>query len=248
MKKAVWISALALLWLILVIRNIPAQWGLSLAGASLQAEGISGTVWSGRAANVVLPFQNQRYALGKLEWKLSPWSLLLLKPCLELSSEYQSQSLQGEACVGLGGSSEFNNVVVKLPADIIKLWLPVDGVRGNLLFRVDTLEMEGERIVKLSGKGRWDDAYYHNSFDWMKLGAVAFDFRESPDGGVLTEVVDIDGPLKLDLLYQFSLQGTFQLKGDVIVQPNAPKELVQVLTAVADEKGANHFYIDWGGS
>lgn len=247
MKKLFLILALAALWLVLVVRNIPAQWGLWVIDSPLQMEGISGTLWSGRAANTVLPFQGDSYALGQLEWELSPWSLLAFNPCVVLSSEYQSQSFSGDACVSLSGAVELSNVMVNLPAEMAQLWLPIQ-IQGDLIFRIESLKVEDNHIQKLVGKGRWDEAYYHNSFDWMKLGAIAFDFKESPDGGVLTEVVDVEGPLKLDLLYEFSLEGSYQLRGDIIPQANAPQELVQLLMAVADEKEKNHFYIEWAGS
>ena len=247
MKKSLWISALIVLWLALVISRIPAQWGLWLAQAPLQMDGVTGTIWSGRAANVVLPYQDLSYSLGKLQWRLKPWSLLTLNPCVELSSELQNQLLSGEACVGLGGSAKFSNVNVQLPAQAAELWLPVN-IRGDLSFHIDQLAMSNDRVDKLQGKGSWSNARYFNSLDWINLGTIAFDFQQSPQGGVQAQVFDIEGPVQLKLLYEFTMQGTYQLNGDVILRPTAHESIAQMLSVVADELERGHYKIEWAGS
>lgn len=247
MKKSLCIAALVVLWLALVIGQIPAQWGISLAQAPVLLDGVSGTIWSGSATNAVLPYQDLSYSLGKLTWRLNPWSLLTLHPCVDLSSELQNQSLSGHACAGLGGSAEFDHVSVQLPAQAAELWLPVN-VRGDLSFYIEHLVMHDDHIDKLQGKGSWTNARYFNSLDWINLGGIAFDFKESPQGGVQAQVFDIEGPVELKLSYEFTLQGTYTLNGDVKLRPNAHESIAQMLSVVADELERGHFKIEWAGS
>jgi general secretion pathway protein N len=246
-KTVFWIGLPLLIWLGLVIRATPAQWGLAMAGLPVQMDGVTGTIWDGRVANVVVPYGGAYYSLGELEWKLDPWSLLAMSPCAKFNTELGTQTTAGTACAGLGGALTLKDTQLNLPAGIAEVWAPVR-VRGHVDAQVKNLVFADNQIRELQGSGSWSNAYYHNSQTWVPLGTIAFDLTQDGNGGLAAKVFDIDGPLKLDLNSQFSLAGAYDIRGNIVLKPGAPQEIGQLLMIVARETGRGEFSVEWVGS
>jgi len=223
--KAYWITALVVLFLVVVIKNIPAQWGLYLIKAPLQVSGLSGTVWNGKAASVVLPLQQGAYALGEVQWQLSPWSLLAVTPCADIKTKLENQQISGNACVGLGGSLELENTQIAVPAKIAEVFAPIVEVDGEILLHVETLDLDQNQIKNLTGSGSWNGARFYNSTSWVGLGTVGFDFNDDGQGGIQAKIYDVEGPIQVQLDSQFNLTGNYLTEGEIQLRPNAPQEM-----------------------
>ncbi len=246
MKKTSWIVLLGVFWVILIVRAMPAQWGIWLANTPAQMEGITGTIWSGQAVSVVLPYEGGVYALGKLDWKLKPLSVLTLNPCATITTKLASQTIEGIACSSIAGNLTLKNLEINLPAAAAEMWAPVS-VQGDVFLQIESLTMSDNKIATLKGKGSWTDARYHNSQTWMSLGAIAFELSGNNDGKIDAKIFDLEGPLKLDLLSQFDLTGSFDIRGDIELRQNAPREMAQLLMIVAKETQKGHFKFEWIG-
>lgn len=242
-----WIVLPFALWLVLVVRATPAQWGLWLANLPVQMDGISGTIWQGRVSNVVVPYAGGSYALGTLEWQLDPWSLLTLSPCASFTTELANQNSAGIACSNLAGELILRDAQVSAPAALAQIWAPVQ-VRGQVDAQIQQLVLSDQQIRKVVGSGSWTNAAYHNSQAWVPLGTLAFDLAEGEQGGVAARVFDIEGPMEVDLNSQFSLAGAYAIRGSINLRPAAPPELGQLLSVIASRTGRDQFAIEWTGS
>lgn len=246
-KRFAWIALPLLVWLVLVLRATPAQWGIAVAGLPVQMDGVSGTIWNGSVANVVVPYPGGSYSLGSLDWQLDPWSLLTLSPCAQFNTELASQTSAGKVCGGLGGTLVLEDTQLSLPAAAAEIWAPVR-VRGQVDAQIQRLSYADNQIKELVGSGSWTNADYHNSQSWIQLGTIAFDLSEDGQGGVGAKVFDIEGPLQLDLNSQFSLAGAYAVRGNIVLRPNAPQEISQLLSIVAQETRSGEFNVEWVGS
>lgn len=247
MKIFAWVLLPALIWLALVVRATPAQWGIWVAGLPVQMDGVTGTIWSGKVANVVVPYPGGSYSLGALNWQLDPWSLLTLSPCAQFSTELANQTSSGSVCGGLGGTVVLEDAQLSMPAAAAEIWAPVR-VRGQVDAQIQSLTFADNQIRELKGSGSWSNADYHNSQNWVKLGTIAFDLSEDGQGGMAAKVFDIEGPLQLDLDSQFSLAGAYAIRGNIVLRPNAPQEIAQLLMIVAEQTQRGEFNIEWVGS
>lgn len=248
MKKSRWIILLAVFWLALVVRATPAKWGVWLAGPPLQMSGVSGSVWSGSAANVLVPIQGGSYSLGSLNWKLKPLSLLTLSPCAKIETRLDTQVLSGVACAGLGGKISLSDMQLTVPAAAVAdLWALVK-VGGEISVQLESAKFDQDAITELQGKGSWTQARYHNSESWLGLGTIAFDLLEDGSGGLNAKIFDIEGPLQLDLNTQFSMSGAYDIRGDIDLRQEAPVEIGQLLQVIANQKGQDSFSVEWNGS
>ncbi|GAB1258609.1 GspN family type II secretion system protein ExeN [Aurantivibrio plasticivorans] len=247
MRRTQWIILLVIFWSVLVIKNIPAQWGVWFANPPAQMSGVSGTLWAGKAATVVLPYPNGAFSLGEFSWSLRPLSVLTLNPCAEFIAELSDQSISGVACSTVGGDLELSDVEITVPAAAAEVWMPVS-IRGEFFAKIDTLKISNNAIVALSGQGSWSDARYHNSQVWMDIGSMAFDLQADGAGGMRATVEDIEGPMGLDIISTFSLNGAYDIRGDIELRPNAPQEIAQLLTIIAKQVSQDRYRFEWVGS
>lgn len=247
LRRSAWILIPLLVFLFFVVRAVPAQWGIAAAGLPVQMEGISGTIWRGRVANVVVPYPGGHYPLGKLEWELSPWSLLRLSPCVHFRTELESQTTSGTACSSLSRRLTLKETRLTLPASIVELWAPVR-VRGQVDAYIASMTVVGEQVRDLLGNGSWTNAEFHNSHNWVSLGTIAFDLSENGEGGIAARMFDIEGPLDLDLNSSVQLSGAYDIRGRIGLRPQAPMEIGQLLRIVGEEVQRDQFRIEWAGN
>lgn len=247
LKRSAWVLIPLLVFLFFVVRAVPAQWGIALAGLPVQMEGISGTIWKARVANVVVPYSGGHYSLGRLEWEMSPWSLLRLAPCVRFSTELENQTTAGTACSGLRGRLSLKDTRVSVPAAIAELWAPVR-VRGQVDAHIASLTLVGEQVRDLLGNGSWTNAEFHNSQIWIGLGTIAFDLAENDEGGIAAQIFDIEGPLDLDLNSSVQLSGAYLIRGTIGLRPEASVEIGQLLRIIGEEVQRDQFRIEWAGN
>lgn len=246
MRQTLWISLLVVFWAVLVVRAVPAQWGIWVASPPVQFDGVSGTVWSGKAANVVIPTPNGSFALGELQWSLNPWTLLTLNPCADFSTKLSAQTIAGNACSSVGGTLTLRDVEVNVPAAAAEVWMPVS-IQGEFFLQLERLKLADNKIETLVGKGSWNGARYHNSEAWMNIGSMAFDLSPDGKGGLLAKVFDLEGPMGLDITSQFSLDGAYDIRGDIVLRQNAPQEIAQFLMIIAKEVEQGRYRFEWVG-
>lgn len=247
LRLTAWILVPIVVFVFLVLRAMPAQWGIALAGLPLQMDGISGTVWRARVANVVVPYPGGHYSLGQLEWELSPWSVLRLSPCMSFTTELESQVTSGTACTSLSRRMTLKDTRVSVPAAVAELWAPVR-VRGQLDAHIESMTMVNDQVTDLAGSGSWTNAEFHNSQTWVGLGTIAFDLLENGEGGVAAKIFDIEGPLEIDLESSWALNGAYLIRGNIGLRPQAPVEIGQLLRIVAQEQQRGQFAVEWAGN
>lgn len=245
--RTAWILGPLLVFVFLVVRATPAQWGIALAGLPVQMDGISGTIWRARVANVVVPYPGGHYSLGRLEWELSPLSVLRLSPCVRFNTELETQISDGTACTSLSGRLVLKETRISVPAAVAELWAPVR-VRGQVDVNIASMTLVNEQVRDVAGNGSWTNAQYHNSQAWVGLGTIAFDLSENGEGGIGARIFDIEGPLELDLNSSFNLGGAYAIRGTIGLRPQAPVEIGQLLRIIGEERQRNQFTVDWAGN
>ena len=229
-----WIGVLVIFFILIVIKNVPAQWGLAVANVPLQMSGVSGTLWNGKAATVVVPLQQGSYALGEVEWQLNPLTLLSLKPCADLAARLESQLLTGTACGGLNGSVQLKNTQIAVPAKVAEIFeVPLE-IDGEILVNIESLALANNQIEQISSSGSWADARFYNSTSWVSLGTLGFDLVEDGQGGIRADIYDIEGPIQVKLDSQFNLNGDYNTEGQLQLRASAPREIGEMLNNYAN--------------
>lgn len=200
MSRKGWVLLGLILWLVFVISKIPAIWGAyaMTQGGQLALSGVNGTLWSGQASLASFKVDGRDYSLGQLSWELNPWTLLTLKPCADIVTELERQTIEGQVCAGIGGALELYNTSISAPASLLQASLPMQ-VDGGLSVHIEEMEVNGNYLQALKGNLSWSGARVHNGKNWMTLGSYAAELQDNGAGGIQAKTFHLDGPTEVAL-------------------------------------------------
>jgi general secretion pathway protein N len=218
-----------LVYLVALVLTFPAErayahWKASAhASRALALSGISGSVWSGKAAMALIQGQQ----LKDVEWTLRPWSLLSgrvgLKWRFQLpESQGEGGFAQAETGLGLDGSINVEQMEARLPAAWLAAVANAAVVRpsGSVSVNLTGLRWDGKSLTSAEGKVAWHGAGV-NIFKPVELGDLSLSL-ETTDEVVKGVVSDGGGPLSLDGLLTLTPDGRYDFNGSLAAR-NAPE-------------------------
>lgn len=230
------LSLVVLVFIGSVLVNTPA--GLlvrPLAQQHVYLEGVSGSIWRGKAQNMSARANGEVITWGQLEWELSPLSLLSLSPSLAFSTETGSQWMQGKITLNSLESIELANLQGRIPAALVRLFAPLS-VDGAFEFSFPNLQWsQSLGVLALNGSLRWVDAVWQTQADRVRLGTYEL--------ALISKGQDIVGSVT-------TVQGAVQASGDLrakeqnytvdlLIEPKGPAEqrLRENLSLIAQPEG-----------
>jgi general secretion pathway protein N len=175
-----------------ILPAIPATRGVSL-------QGVHGTIWQGQATDARIA----NFNLGKLQWALRSWGLLLGK--LKLHLNFSQDNLRGNAYVsiGMGGTLSADDVDVQFPAESLMPLLygyPLS-IAGDLRGNLKEVTLKHGRVLQVQGRIVWKNAAlrapqnidmgdYLITLEPINLGSKIV-IKDQGQGPVLTEITII---------------------------------------------------------
>ena len=248
MKIIHWVLLAVAVWLLLVIKSAPATWAANWVNSAfpgIQISGVSGSLWRGRAARVLVLADGASYSLGEVHWTLRPWTLLMLRPCADITSALKNQQLEGRACGHVDGSWSLSDAQFQGPGALIGLWLPVQ-LQGQLSLTLAELHLDGERVEQLRGEARWQNARFYHNQQWLALGSYSGQLAADGAGGASAKLKDSAGPLELKLTAALPQGQGLSLQGTAAPRAGAPRELAQVFNSLGFSENQGRYTVDWG--
>jgi general secretion pathway protein N len=198
-SKGFWLTAGTLIFLLWLIATIPARLVLahvSNAVPMFYAEGVSGTIWSGSAARIVINAAGFNQDLGETHWQLHPSALLLGRLSVSLDAKNGREHVTTDASVSLGGRVTLANTDISLPASIIRSWAPLPAqIDGTLSLQLKSLAMASAIIDDLNGVLTWQDAQVDFSGTPIKIGGVVAQLSLGNKGQYQVALSDLGGDL-----------------------------------------------------
>lgn len=230
---------------VVVITRIPAGWGahfLVKGAPNLQLNGISGTLWNGKAAGAAITIDGKTIDLGRLNWHLQPMALLQLKACALIRSDL----LNGDVCRTAGGLNILTNVMVdSFPAKLLNdaMGAQLAGF-GNITVGEFKVTDDGD-IKQLSGNVTWQDAAINVGTGWFQLGSYGVGLSENGSGGLYADITDLEGEFKVNVRGDIKLRQMPKLNGTIHPKEKAPEEIKQALSIFAEPTNDGGFTITW---
>ncbi|MCC2617043.1 type II secretion system protein N [Aestuariibacter halophilus] len=244
-----WTVTAIAIYLIALLVTLPARQVLPHLPlpASVQVQGVSGTVWQGKAQQVWI----DGLPIHGLEWQISPWHLLIGQARVSLKAgnarDSEEVSLSGPLAVPLWGEPaiEAESLELYLPTDLViaKLPLPLPvNAGGRFKVSIDTLQYAG-RCQQLQGKGQWLNASVAGTRGPIALGN--FDAQlMCDDGSVMIGVrppnefgLTADATVSPEL--QFSVIGRFK------PADNLPEEVHQAAAFFGKTDAEGYYAINF---
>lgn len=191
-------TVVAVLWFIACVAwQAPASLMATLLGAAvpqLELQAVSGSLWHGRAGSAFWRDGERRFALGTLEWQLSPWSLLWLHPSAHVAANYGEQFVDARVRLSPLGSLQLRDARAALPVGALTRSLPlrIDGLLG---LRLERVEVDREqRLRALQGVVQWQRASTLWGSRWVALGDYVCN-ATTPQSGQLNLQLEGSGAL-----------------------------------------------------
>ena len=176
-------------------------------GKKLNLQGLSGTLWSGQAAQAIIANLN----FGKLNWDVKLFSLLTGKLGLDLLTVGTDSRIKGSVKAGLDQTLYLDELDGKIPAQMLMplfYGFPI-AIAGQLTADIKHAEIkQGERI-DIEGNMVWYRAAL-TAPQAVELGDLFVAMRPDKNGTKLL-LSDQGGPLTLDGTIQVKHNGQYKL-------------------------------------
>jgi general secretion pathway protein N len=229
--------------LLIALATLPATLMASqLSRAGLDAAGLWGSVWNGRAQGLTW----KSAPVGDLQWTLSPWQLLLGRAAGEVTLGRPDGSLRAAYRLALDGTLRLEDVQADLPVEMLSS-LPIGmprNWRGRLSGRFDevtlrngwpqmlrgTLDMDG--LIAPPPRNTSIGSYHVVIPDPAPAGEAA------PDS-LTARVTDKEGPFSFEGRFTLGADRSFLLEGTLAPRGTTPPALVRSLDLLgpADANG-----------
>jgi general secretion pathway protein N len=235
-------------YFVFLIATFPAQrLTARLQTAGVQAAGVSGSVWNGRAAAL----QVRGMALGPTEWRISPWRLFTGTLSADVKSKRDDGYFDGNLRASLGGAISVRDLRASLPiAALNALGLPGGGMggwSGTLQLKLDELALTAGWPSHIKG-----DVSVANLVGPPQqptpLGSyrVLFPAPNAPANQVAGAVLSSeDSPLDVVGTLRLEPNRNYVIDAQVATRPTAPASITKALQFLGppDEQGRRPFSV-----
>lgn len=236
-RLALLTGAGVLAWVLGLVVHLPATRAVPwFAPEGIQAAGVSGTLWRGRADRVDTAGPA---TITGVEWELA--GLHLLRGQLAADTRFRLAGLEGHGYLttGPGDRIEVEGLALRGSAAGIGPLLPqlAVGLDGQLLMRLEEAALADGRIERLHGRLQWSEARVTTPFD-LDLGRVRATVAPAVEGADYAVELTGEGG-GLDIAGEVDLQRDGRYRADLLLTPTAtaPDGLRETLDFAAQREG-----------
>lgn len=212
-----------------ILPSIPAAQAIELSG-------VSGTIWTGEAMSVNI----KRLNLGKFNWDLSGWRLLIGNVALDMSFASPLSQGSGNIAVGLQGAVTAQDLQINMAASMLTplfYGLPVsfDGdIRGN----IESLQMEQGQRLSATGRIAWHKASLA-TLQNIELGDHMALLEPENRGTTITIKDTSNGPIETNLKIELKGTGEYKINGSLKARDQGQQQITEALRLIgrADNQG-----------
>lgn len=234
-----------------------------------------GRLWAGRAESVLIRNNQQTLVLDNMEWRLSWRDLLAAKLCLQISTNNDELTINGETCINTAGVVSVSDMLFELPAAALvsgqlagaALIRSLDSsvqVQGVVSGIIEELSWQpAQQQLSVSARGLWDMAAValqlpdpqsgRMRLQTLRLHQLPWTLTSRGADQVLLQVQGADTPadtvdLRVQAESEIWLDGRFITRLQVSVQESTPQLLQDMLMIIAEPQQAGVYQLVWRSS
>jgi hypothetical protein len=225
MKRAIWISLLAILGFatILLVR-LPASWLKGFLPPNIACGDIAGTAWEGSCSRVTY----NGAPLGNLNWELHPAALFRGKLAAFVDLTRGDDFIRGDIEAGRGESIVAHDLQAQMPLDPSPIPGMSTGYTGNVSLNLAFLRVEKGIITAIEGQAESTSLY--SKQDRMVIGAYSVSFpKVAPGAEPVGTVMSLDGPVDFEGKVTLTKEPGYRIEGRVRPKADTPPAIVDQL-------------------
>lgn len=207
-------------------------------------QGMHGSIWQGEATDARLA----NFDLGKLQWNVHSWGLLLGK--LKMHLKFGQDSVHGNAnvSVGIGGAVNADDVNLQMPAEkLMPLFYGYPfSMSGMLRGNLKQVAIEQGRVLQAQGRIVWQNASIR-ALQNMDLGDTLITLKPVNLG---TKIVIKDqgrGPIQTEITVFTKGSGDYRINGWLKARDPNQQATVEVLRPFGRPDSSGRHWISFNG-
>ena len=210
-----WRILAVFVFMTLLLSQVPARAISRVLPDDVTLTGISGTIWSGRAARAWVVIDQQPLMLGRVQWQLQPWRILWGAP-LSLSSVWGQQVLRAQLAYRPDGSIVLREAAFTVNTQLFKAFFPLY-LGGALSGEFAEITIHEGHVVNAEGVVRLLRGVWTARSGNIPLGDYQIDFSSADSAAVgtvgalktITGSLELSGNLSSTLTdYQIAVEAT----------------------------------------
>lgn len=214
------------LYLIFLAVLFPASlaWSLTQERATpLQLASLQGSIWSGSAGHV--RYSNEM--LGKLEWRLSPWSLLRGQPGAWISLNRNGETLEGHITMDSDNTLSASDLSLSIHGESLRSWTTPYLLHGEIQANLSALHYQPGKRVQAEGRLSFDNAEIEGPQSLI-LGRIDASISPEAEGSVL-KFENNDSPLDMKGNIRLNGNGSYRVTAGVLNRDNQRRDINEAL-------------------
>jgi len=215
------------LYLLFLAYLFPASLGWKLAPQSIKAQvqlsGLQDSIWSGTASRVMI----NNTPAGKLEWQLSPWSLLLGRLSADIRLTRNRELVEGHVTLMPSGALMAEDLNLNLKGETLHQVTSPYLLHGSIEGHINTLSYQQGKTIQASGKVLLKDAHIEGPQS-LTLGQVTAAI-EPEDEGSNVKIDNQASPLDIKGTLKLNGNGSYRMTLGVLNRDNQRKDIDQAL-------------------
>lgn len=236
-----------------VLAAVPAKWVLGTVNQyfpDFYAENVSGTLWEGRASQVIVKANGVKLPLGETQWTLKGWPLLMGRAELELKTKHKNQYIDGNFWFSYPNQFGANETQASIPANLIRQWYPLPiMVAGQVELTIKALAAQEQLVTELNGALSWQNAELNFGQGDMPLGSFVAELSNNDENIIMANLIELQGDLGVSGEAQFNQSSrAYQAKVYFSPKPSANQVIAGTVTQMGLSQSDGRYLHAYSGT
>jgi general secretion pathway protein N len=248
-RRLIYLGVLA--YLIFLLHALPASFLTHYILPSVKAartvnlQGVRGSIWQGQAADARI----NNFSLGKLQWSVRSWGLLLGKLKLNLKVGEDNVRGSGYVSLGLGGALTAEDVNMQFPATTLMPLMygyPIS-IAGDLRGNLKDVEIERGRILQAQGRIVWQNAAIRAPQN-IEMGNFLVTLEPLNLGSKVVIKDQGQGPVQAEITVYLKGSGEYRMNGWLKARDASQQSITEALRLIGRADNSGRYWVGYNGT
>lgn len=203
----------------------------------------TGTIWRGQSDQVMVTFNQAKLELGKLNWKLSPLSVLTINPSVDITIEAPAHQAQVRVSATRDQVVTVDKMEGEFPLSMLEPWVPLL-VKGDLAFVVDHIVFTRKELLAIDGVFNLQQADWLGGDVDMPLGSYIAQVSLDDNKDIFIQINDFSATLGIDGHVTISPKGTYHFQSVLQTRDGLAPEVAQSVSWFGKKNAQGDIVVD----